>query len=68
MYSVETVLDEADHELWVSCAACRRAFQSGIFMDPSSFEEKEFSGRLHECPFCSYTAAYGKMDYTYDGG
>ena len=60
------VLDEEYRQLWVSCAACRRAFPSGIYLDPSSFEEGEFSGRLHECPFCGYTAAYGKTDYTYD--
>ena len=61
-------MDEENNQLWVRCAACRRAFPSGIHVDPNSFEGEEFSGRLHECPFCGYTAGYAKPDYSYNGG
>jgi hypothetical protein len=46
---------------------CGRSFPSGIYAEHQSFEAANLEGKIHECPFCGFTAAYGNTDYRYQG-
>lgn len=54
-------------ELVLVCAMCRRQFPSGIQAKGRALEELDLSGRVHECPYCGFTAAYNDTDYTRKG-
>lgn len=54
----------AGFALWVTCTACRRAFDSGLRMDRASFARGTLAANYHTCPHCGVRATYRKADYT----
>ena len=50
-------------ELRLECAVCGRAFPSGLVRDRRPSEGVDPPVRVHECPFCGFTTAYGAADY-----
>lgn len=49
--------------LWVTCRACRHAFDSGLRMDKKSFERGTLAANYHTCPSCGVRETYRKEDY-----
>ena len=49
--------------LWVRCAACGEAFDTGIRIDRRNFGRATFASNYHACPRCKVRGTYHKEDY-----
>ena len=49
--------------LWVRCAACGEAFDTGIRIDRRNFDRATFATNYHTCPRCKARGIFHKEDY-----
>jgi hypothetical protein len=49
--------------LWIRCAACGEAFDTGIRMDRRNFDRATFASNYHRCPHCQTRGVYHKEEY-----